>query len=56
MNDQNTTMLNYLSESDNEDDGIMKGGGFNVSTNLLCPSTFIKLYKSEKQDLVNEKK
>ena len=56
MEEQDSSILNYLSESDNEDDDIMKGGGFNVSTNLLCPSTFIKLYKSEKEDLVNERK
>ena len=60
QSEHNNELLNYLSESDNEESGMNKGGGFNISTNLLCPSTFIKLFKSErhgqKRDLMKEKK
>ena len=52
--------MNYMSESDNEESGMIKGGGFNISTNLLCPTTFIRLFKNEKygekRDLTKEKK
>ena len=45
MSEQNNELMNYMSESDNEESGMNKGGGFNILTNLLCPSLFIKLYK-----------
>ena len=60
MSEQNNELMNYMSESDNEESRMNKGGGFNILTNLLCPSLFIKLYKSERQgdkrDLMKEKK
>ena len=43
-------LLNYLSESEKEEDNNnlkSMSGNIKISTNLLCPSTFIRLYKSE---------
>jgi len=55
-NSKHSLMVNYLSESEKTSSHKNKGSNVINRSNLLCPSTFIRLYKSEKQDLVKEKK